>query len=114
MTGLALLLACYLLGIAGNTLLHIPLPGNVLGMLLLLGALFAGWVKLSWFENTARFLLRHMMLFFAPTIVGTLLYIDRFGKEWPLIVLSIIGVIALVLLVTAWVTELIGGKEESS
>jgi len=72
MTGLAILLVFNYLGLLLHEYAHIPLPENVLGMLLLLLALGTGVVKLAWVEEAADFLLRHMMLFFAPLIVGVL------------------------------------------
>jgi holin-like protein len=72
MAGLAILLIFNFLGLLLHRYAHVPLPENVLGMLLLLLALGTGAVKLAWVEEAADFLLRHMMLFFAPVIVGVL------------------------------------------
>jgi len=72
MIGLAILLLFNFLGLLLHQYAHIPLPDNVLGMLLLFLALCTGAVKLAWVQETADFLLRHMMLFFAPIIVGVL------------------------------------------
>ncbi len=49
-----------------------PLPENVLGMLLLLLALSVGIVKVEWVVGAADFLVKHLMLFFSPIIVGVL------------------------------------------
>jgi holin-like protein len=72
MIGLAILLVFNFLGLLLHRYAHIPLPENILGMLLLFLALCTGVVKLAWVEEAADFLLRHMMLFFAPIIVGVL------------------------------------------
>ena len=72
MLGLALLFLFNVLGIRLHDYAHIPLPGNVLGMLLLLAALSTRLVKLSWIEQPADLLLRHMMLFFVPVIVAVM------------------------------------------
>ncbi len=67
--GLAILVAFYLLGM----LLHrwgVPIPGGVLGLLLLYFALLSGIVNFHWVERAAGFLLRHMVLLFIPLTVG--------------------------------------------
>ncbi|MDN4526137.1 CidA/LrgA family protein [Fictibacillus fluitans] len=61
---------------AGNILssiFHLPLPGSMLGMFLLLLGLLAGMVKLSWVEGAADSNLRHMTLLFIPPVVGLFL-----------------------------------------
>lgn len=109
--GLAVLLLFYFAGLLLHTLLHVPLPANVIGLILLVAALFAGWVKLEWVEETAQFLLRHMMLFFAPFVVGTIVFFPVFGRYALAIGLSLIGGTLLVLLVTGKVTSWLSGKE---
>ncbi|MBB6637280.1 CidA/LrgA family protein [Cohnella thailandensis] len=114
MAGIAVLLLYHLLGAALRELLHVPLPGNVLGMLLLTLSLLLGWVKLRWLEESARFLLKHMMLFFAPTIVGVIAYFSDIGRHWMLIAVNLFVSMASVLLVTGWtVRKLSGGEEEA-
>lgn len=50
--------------------LHIPIPGNVLGMLILFMSLVTGVIKLEWIEEAASFLLKHLVFFFIPITVG--------------------------------------------
>jgi holin-like protein len=67
--GLALLVGFFLLG----NLLHrvgVPIPGGVLGLLLLYGALTTGLVPLAWLQRASDLLLRHMVLLFVPLTVG--------------------------------------------
>src|SRR5690625_255983 len=53
--------------------LHIPIPGNVLGMIILFISLITGVIKLKWIERAASFLLKHIVFFFITITVG----IDR-------------------------------------
>ena len=67
--GLALLVGFFLLG----GFLHrvgVPIPGGVLGLLLLYVALTTGLVPLAWLQRAADLLLRHMVLLFVPLTVG--------------------------------------------
>lgn len=52
----------------------LPLPGNVVGMLLLFVFLLTGLVPLKWVAEAADFLLAHMSLFFIPAAIGVLAY----------------------------------------
>jgi holin-like protein len=72
MLGLAILVLFYFAGVALHDYARVPLPGNVLGMLLLFAALCLRLVKLRWVEGAAGVLLRNMMLFFVPVIVSVM------------------------------------------
>ncbi|MDF2717242.1 MAG: CidA/LrgA family protein [Paenibacillus sp.] len=113
MRGLSILLAFHFAGLLIREWLHVPLPANVIGLILFVASLFAGWVKLEWVEESAQFLLRHLMLFFAPFIVGTIVFFPVIGSNalgigWSLLIGTL-----LVLLVTAKVTGALSGKEGS-
>lgn len=49
-------------------------PAGVLGMFLVLAALWLGWLPLSWCEDGARWLLAEMLLFFIPAVVAVVQY----------------------------------------
>ncbi|MNZ82603.1 Holin-like protein CidA [compost metagenome] len=100
MRGLAILLAFTLLGNAIQKLLSLPLSGNVIGLILLVVCLFAKWVRLEWIEEAAQFLLKHMMLFFTPVIVGTMVFFGVLGAEWLTVTVALIGITLIVLFVT--------------
>ncbi|RED61773.1 CidA/LrgA family protein [Cohnella lupini] len=104
MGGLAILFGYQCIGYAAHRFLEVPLPANVIGLILLVVSLFCGWVKVEWIELSAQFLLKHMMIFFAPTIVGTIVFFSRIGDEWVSITLSLVGSALTVLLVTGWTT----------
>lgn len=105
MLGLAILLAFQGLGLLIHQYGGVPLPGNVIGLMLLAAALFSGLVKLEWIERTASLLLRHMLLFFAPTIVGTIAFARLLGQEWLPLVAALVLSTAAVMLVTGKVAE---------
>lgn len=100
MRGIAIILGFLL---AGTALEHagVPLPGNVIGLLLLLAALGFGWVKLEWVEAVANVLTKHMMLFFAPFVVGTIAFLPLLREEWAAVVVPMLLGPLLVVVVTA-------------
>jgi len=65
-----ILWAIYWIGSQVALLLGIPIPGNVLGMILLFGLLCCGILKLQHIELATNFLLKHMIFFFIPFAVG--------------------------------------------
>jgi holin-like protein len=92
MKGLLVLLAFFGAGTVVSKWLHIPLPGNLLGMLLLTACLCFGWVKMETVERVSSFLLRHMLLFFVPILVGAAQYFPLLLQNpWPILVSLVAG-----------------------
>lgn len=65
---IAFLLGFYGLGEMVVRLAHIPLPGSVAGLALILGAMQAGWIKAHHLRDGAHALLGRMLLFFVPAV----------------------------------------------
>ena len=101
--GLAILLLLQAFGEALTHVLGLPLPGPVLGLLLLLVALQWPWLREP-VSATAEFLLTHLSLLFVPVGVGVITHLDlvsHYGLQLlVVIVLSTwlgLGVTALML-----------------
>ncbi|MDD9267813.1 CidA/LrgA family protein [Paenibacillus sp. MAHUQ-63] len=112
MLGFAILLGFNFIGYVIQMSLHLPLPGNVIGLILFTGALFAKLVKLSWVEDAAALLTRHMMLFFIPYTVGILLFLPIIGANLVAILGGTAGATAVVLLVTGWISSKLAKEGE--
>lgn len=108
MLGFAILLGFNIAGVWLHNLLHLPLPGNVLGLVLFLIALGMKWVKLEWVEHSAQFLLDHMLLFFIPYVVGIMAFLPILSAHWVSISVGIIGSTLIVL----WITGFVASKME--
>ncbi|NMB17274.1 MAG: CidA/LrgA family protein, partial [Firmicutes bacterium] len=80
--GFAILSLAQFLGEVLRRVLGIPIPGNVLGFGLLAVALFAGIIRVEAVAQAAKLLLDHLTLFFAPVIVGIVLYKELFRTQW--------------------------------
>ncbi|MEJ2470228.1 MAG: CidA/LrgA family protein [Desulfuromonadales bacterium] len=90
--GLTLLLLFQLAGEVLSNLLRLPIPGNVIGMGLLLLALMVGLVDLTWLEEAAELLLANLALFFVPAGVGVMVYGDLIAAEWlPITVATVVS-----------------------
>jgi holin-like protein len=81
MLGFAILLAFNLLGLILHSL-GVPLPANVLGMILFAAALFLRLVRVEWVHDAATILLRHLMLLFVPTIVAVVTMPELLKAQW--------------------------------
>ncbi len=112
--GMVLLLLFQFIGEGLSTLLQLPIPGNVIGMALLLIALSRGWVKLDWLQEAADLLLSYMAMFFVPAGVGVMLYFELIGREWLPIVTGTVISTFVVMAVTGWVENKLDQQEEGS
>jgi holin-like protein len=91
-------------------LIHLPIPGSVLGMILLLISLSMGIVKLKYIEKAAEYLIKHLALFFVPYAVGLMTYGDLIKTSgWKLLVM-IVGSTVIGLVVTSGITQYLTSK----
>ncbi len=81
----------------------LSLPGNVLGMMILLFLLMTGILPLKLVEKAADVLLAHLTFLFLPTIVGVLTVAHLLGENLVLLLL-ILGVGIVVVMVTTGLT----------
>jgi len=102
MRGLAILLFFNFAGVILHHWAYVPLPGSVLGLILFAAGLFSGIVKLQWVESTSHLLLRHMLLFFAPVVVGAMALSGILRRQWPGITLALVGSLLIGMIATGW------------
>ncbi len=67
--GFGVLVACLLAGQGLKSVLHLILPGNILGLFILLALLLTGAVPLKWVESAARLLLWLLPFLFLPVFI---------------------------------------------
>ncbi|NJE11278.1 CidA/LrgA family protein [Thermococcus sp. MAR1] len=110
--GLAIIFGFYALGELISSYLKVPIPGSVLGMLLLLGALLSGNVKEEWVEGEAELFVRNMSIMFIPPGVGIVAYITLIRSQATPIFVSLVLSFLVTLVVTAKTVELLRRGEE--
>ncbi len=104
---IALLLAFQLGGETLRAALHLPIPGPVIGMTLLLTWLVLKGGPDDALRNTSGTLLQHLSLMFVPAGTGVMLHAGRLMDEaWPIFV-ALIASTALGLLATGLTLQLL-------
>lgn len=105
LAALTLLMLCQLLGEVLAHGLALPVPGPVLGMLLLFFFLLLRRGPNEELRSTSQNLLQHLSLLFVPAGTGIVLHLARVGDEWLALLLSLVISTVLTLIVTALVMQ---------
>lgn len=103
LNGMTLLLIYQLVGEIGVHMLQWPVPGPVLGMVLLFLTLLLRKGIPASIDSSSHALLSHLSLLFVPAGVGMMVYLERLKQEW----LPIVAALFLGTLITLSVSALV-------
>jgi holin-like protein len=78
----------------------LPIPGTVIGMIILLVCLLTGTIKVEMVDDISKFLLAQLTFLFVPAGVGIMTSIDVIKDKWLSILLIIILSTVIVIAVT--------------
>lgn len=95
------LLAFQLVGEVLARLMGLPIPGPVIGMLLLFFTLIRFPRLLAKLEQAAMAMLQHLSLLFIPAGVGIMVSVSQIGDHWLAILVSMLASTLLTMVVTA-------------
>ncbi|SPZ60414.1 Holin-like protein CidA [Serratia quinivorans] len=84
---------------------HLPLPANIIGMLMLLALISLRILPLNWVRAGSRWLLAEMLLFFVPAVVAVVNYAQLLMVEGWKIFLVIAVSTTLTLAATGLVVD---------
>lgn len=101
-----------LLGETLSNLLHLPVPGSIIGLFCLFLALQFKWLRLRHVNDVGHFLLGNMTILFLPAAVGIM---DKFHVIAPYLVpigLIILGAIVINIAVIGLVVQWIKSRFE--
>lgn len=100
-----IILGIYLLGelLAGS--LHLPIPGNILGMIILFVLLCTKIVKVDNISTVTNFFLDHLAFFFIPAGVGLMASIGIIKSTWWQLLLVCISTTIIVMGATGIVVQ---------
>ena len=105
LNALTLLIACQFVGEVVARAAGWPVPGPVVGLVLLLGLLIARRGPTDGLRGTSLGLLRHLSLLFVPAGVGVITQLDTLRQDWLPITAAILISTALGLGVTGLVMQ---------
>lgn len=102
---LAVLIAIYIVGDQIVLRTGLPLPGNVVGIVLLYALLNLGVLRLEQVQDAADFLLRHLVFFFIPVAVDLMNWGGVFYRYGLALALAIVVSTILTYLGTGYLAQ---------
>jgi holin-like protein len=108
----ALLLVCQLAGEVFVVATGVPLPGPVVGMVILfVGLLLRGEIPMR-LERLGQGLLSNLSLLFVPAGVGVMIHAELVGSEIIPIAVSLLLSTLLTIVVTGWIMQKLSAGSE--
>lgn len=89
----------------------LPIPGNVVGVMLLFALLCLGVIKLQYVELAADFLLKHLVFFFVPVAVGLMEWGQVFYDYGLTLFAAIVISAVLPLLAVGGITQILNKRQ---
>ena len=109
---LAVIFAICLAGEFLHRIVGIPLPGNIIGMVLLLALLCLKIIKPEQISGVSSFFLNYLALFFLPPSIAIMAVGDDVLSKWPLLLGLCIVFTLITLAVSGRCTQLLIRKQE--
>lgn len=108
-----IILGIYLIGELISKGFSLPLPGNIIGMIILLVLLCTKVIKVEKIENVSTFFLDHLSFFFIPAGVGLISSFDSIKDSLIYILLLCLITTAIVIIITGAVVQYIMKIQEN-
>lgn len=102
----------YYIGVALQKWLQLPIPGSIIGMLLLFTALLVKAYPIKWIETGAHLLLTYLALLFIPVTVGVMTYFDTFTNRGAALPFIVLLSTLLVMIVAGFTSDLLAKWKE--
>ncbi|MDA8229901.1 MAG: CidA/LrgA family protein [Magnetospirillum sp.] len=110
---ITVLLGCQLAGETIVRLLGIPIPGPVVGMVVLFLLLAIRGGVPEGLDKVGRALLLNLSLLFVPAGVGVMVYLQRIAKEWlPISAALVIGTLITIAVTGLAMSALVKGRRQ--
>lgn len=102
---ITILLVCQLAGEVIARLAGLPVPGPIIGMVLLFAGLLIRGGLPQGLETVANAFLSHLSLLFIPAGVGIMVHLKLLAREWLAISVALAVSTAVTIAVTGWVAQ---------
>jgi holin-like protein len=107
-----IILGIYLVGEFVSTSLHLPIPGNILGMIILFVLLYTKVVKVENISNVTNFLLDHLAFFFIPAGVGLMASMGIIKSTWWQLLVVCLSTTVIIIGATGIIVQRISKKSK--
>ena len=102
----------YLLGVLIADVTRLPIPGNVIGMLILFLLLCFKVIKVEQISTISNFFLDHLAFFFIPAGVGLISSFSVIKNIWLQLLIVCFVTTAITMICTGLVVQKIANKKE--
>ena len=102
----------YLLGVLITDITGVPIPGNVIGMVILFLLLCFKVIKVEQISTISNFFLEHLAFFFIPAGVGLISSFSVIKNIWLQLLIVCFVTTAITMICTGLVVQKIANKKE--
>ena len=102
----------YLLGLLITEITGVPIPGNVIGMVILFLLLYLKVIKVEQISTISNFFLEHLAFFFIPAGVGLISSFSVIKNIWLQLLIVCFVTTAITMICTGLVVQKIANKKE--
>ena len=102
----------YLLGVLITDITGVPIPGNVIGMVILFLLLYLKVIKVEQISTISNFFLDHLAFFFIPAGVGLISSFSVIKNIWLQLLIVCFVTTAINMICTGLVVQKIANKKE--
>ena len=109
---LAVIFAICVAGEVLHRVVGMPLPGNIIGMVILLILLCTKVIKPEHISGVSSFFLKYLALFFLPPSIAIMTVGDDVLSKWPLLLFLCIAFTLVTIVMGGWATQFLIRKQE--
>lgn len=109
---LGIILGILFLGHLFQKITNFPIPGTVMGLVILLICLLTGIVKVHMIEDVSQFFLDNLAFFFVPGGVGLMASLGLIKDSWLPILLVIVLSTMVVIVVTGLTVQSLNNRKK--
>lgn len=109
---LAVIFAICIAGEVLHRIVGVPLPGNIIGMVLLLILLCTKIIKPEHISGVSGFFLKYLALFFLPPSIAIMTVGDDVLSKWPLLLFLCITFTVITIAIGGRVTQFLVRRQE--
>jgi holin-like protein len=109
---LAVIFAICIAGEVLHRIVGVPLPGNIIGMVILLILLCTKIIKPEHISGVSSFFLKYLALFFLPPSIAIMAVGDDVLSKWPLLLFLCIALTIITIAIGGRVTQFLVRRQE--